>query len=211
MIPIPERLQKWLPVGLLVSLGLNLFLGGFLLARGYNPAGPHDPHQGVDMNMRSLPAGLPAEVREHIADTMREKRREMRTTAREYRHLQAEIKAMLKEAKVDEVALTEAYRELRELNVALQGPIHEALILSMKEIEPELRRAFIEKSFDGKSFTFQGTDKVSGKRWNFSVRRNGEEIDIDTDIIDPDGDEQIFIIKKQIEMPQPPQPTEPSR
>ena len=212
MIPIPESLQRWLPVGLLVSLGLNLFLGGFLLARGFEDSGRRSPPANVDFRLRALPPGLPAEVHEQIADAMHEKRRELRETASEYRHQQGEIARLLKEAEVDEVALQEAYKELRKLNVEIQGPIHDALILSMKEIEPEMRRAFIDKSFDGKEITFRGVEGVSGKRWRFSVRRDGDAVEIDTEIqgSDEEGGEntnRVIIIEKKVVREGAPEPS----
>ncbi|MCK5575262.1 MAG: hypothetical protein KAI28_05580, partial [Sphingomonadales bacterium] len=112
----------------------------------------------------------------------------------------------------DEVALQEAYKELRKLNVEIQGPIHDALILSMKEIGPEMRRAFIDKSFDGKEITFRGVEGVSGKRWRFSVRRDGDAVEIDTEIQGSDedgeaGENRFIIIEKKIIEESAPEPS----
>ncbi|MCW2235745.1 periplasmic heavy metal sensor [Azospirillum canadense] len=67
MIAVLRR--RWMPIALVGSLGLNLFLGGFVLARHHHPGGPPPPPDRFIEHMAStLPDADAAILRRALAD-----------------------------------------------------------------------------------------------------------------------------------------------
>lgn len=60
--------RRWMPVALIGSLGLNLFLGGFLLARPHHHGGPPSPEHFVERMAATLPDADAAILRRSVAN-----------------------------------------------------------------------------------------------------------------------------------------------
>ena len=158
---------------LMASLGVNLFLGGFMAARMYSaPAGPA-PSTQLEFFTRGIPPELPPEAREELEDSIRVHRRELRRTLREYRQTQAEIRALLAAEEFDEEALDKAYQQLRELSTRIQGPIHEAVIEAVRGLDAANRQVIIEmQTGPDEEYRLRRPGRLDGQRWRFE--RDGQ-------------------------------------
>lgn len=161
------RIEGWIRVALVASLGANIFLGGFIAARMLGPKPPPATPEIVDLNLRGLPQGLSSEVREELEDSMRSYRREIRHAYREYRDQQREINRLLVEERLNEPAIAEAHEHLRALNARIQGPIQRALIDAMKQMDAKTRRQMIELRQVSRKRRFGRPRSVDGSRWRF--------------------------------------------
>lgn len=171
--PTDERMEKWIRIALAASLGANIFLGGFMAARMLGPRPAEQAPAIVDLNLRGLPQGLPSEVREELEDSMRVYRREIRHAYRDYRNQQREINRLLAEENLNEAAIAEAHEQLRDLNARIQGPMQQALIDAMREMDVETRRHIIELREVSKKRRFGRPKSVDGSRWRFDWQDDG--------------------------------------
>ncbi len=166
--------KTWLGWALAVSLGINLFLGGFVMSRSLSDNRSEDLPQLVDVVMpRGIPQGLSVEVREELENQVRSRRRELRDVYKDYARTQREIGRLLAAEEFDTRALEQEYELLRELGVRMQGPIHQAVIDAARGMDLANRRMIIEwHSLDNAPVRFVTPDRLDGRRWKF--QRDGE-------------------------------------
>lgn len=164
-----------LGTALMLSLGLNLFLGGFLASRTLAPTQDDGPRRIVTVTPRGIPQGLPAHMIEELESQVREHRRELRRAYRDYRHQQREIERLLVADKVDREALERAYRQLRELSVRMQGPIHEAVIEAARRLDAADRQMIVQlPQMEGEPDALLfGPGRIDGRRWQFDTDGQG--------------------------------------
>ncbi len=165
--PNGQRIEKWIRIALIASLGANIFLGGFVAARMLGPKPLRTAPEIVDLNLRGLPQGLSSEVREELENSMRSYRREIRHAYREYREQQREINRLLVEERLNEPAIAKAHEQLRALNARIQGPIQRALIDAMSQMDAETRRQMIKLRQVSRKRRFGRPKSVDGSRWRF--------------------------------------------
>ena len=163
----------WLQKALIVSLGLNLFLAGFLLAKGLTPS-DYFPREPLSVNLSGLPQDIPPELRESLEDNFRKHSREVSMIYGDLSEARIVAREALQQEPLDEVALENALAEVRELQIKIQGPLHEALIDAAKELDAEMRRELVMfgETFDRGIWQPRNVD---GVRWSVQFD-NGELI-----------------------------------
>lgn len=143
-----------LMIALAISVGVNLFLGGFVVARvvmrrhhmqhehGFGPhpmAGPHAMFSDVD------DPKLRAQM-EHLLDA----RREAFERDRERMHkARQQVARTLEQEPFDAQALGAAFDELRNATTASQLALHQSLIEAAPKLSNEARRKLIKKWMRG--------------------------------------------------------------
>lgn len=178
--PDANRIGKWIRIGLVVSLGLNIFLGGFVAARMLGPKPQRVTPEIVGLNLRDLPQGLSQEVREDLEDSMRDHQREIRRAYKDYRDQQREINQLLREEKLNEQAVERAYVQLRRLNAEVQGPMQRALVDAIRKMDTASRRQFIELRELPRVGRIGRPENVDGARWRFEWKgEDGFQLDFD--------------------------------
>lgn len=178
--PDPDQIGKWLRIGLVASLGLNIFLGGFVAARMLGPKPQAVAPEIVGLNLRGLPQGLSLQVREELEDSLREHQREIRRAYKDYRIQQREISQLLREEKLNEKAVARAYEQLRRLNVQVQGPIQRALVDAIRKMDTASRRQFVELRELPRHRRIGRPENVDGSRWRFEWKgEDGFQLDFD--------------------------------
>lgn len=175
-----DQIGKWVRIGLVISLGLNIFLGGFVAARMLGPKSPENDPEIVGLNLRGLPLGLSSEVREELENSMREHRHEIREAYRDYREQQREINQLLREDELNERGLERAYEQLRELNAEIQGPMQRALVDAMRQMDRDTRNRVIEMRKIPRVRRFGEPKSVDGSRWRFDWKgEDSFQLDMD--------------------------------
>lgn len=178
---------NWKTGALMASLAVNLFLGGFVVARLLKPEITAPPQPVVDLNLGSIPEGLPRAALERIEDAMHNRRHEIRNVYSNYRRTQRETVRLLMEEKLDEKALEEAYRQMRELSNLIQAPIQDAVVQALKDVSVAERRRMIRSERRQARKRSQPSTRVDGNRWRFELRDG--KVDLDFDDLFKDGDE----------------------
>lgn len=171
-------IEKWVRIALVASLGANIFLGGFVVARMLGPKPPRAELEFVDLRLRGLPQGLSSEMREELEHSLRAYRHEIRNAYGKYRKQQQEINELLVEEKLDLRAVAQAQQQLRRLNAQIQRQVQQALVDAVREMKAETRRNMIELRQVPRVRRFGRPESVDGARWRFNWR-DGEGFQLD--------------------------------
>lgn len=164
---------SWMRNLLLGSAALNVFLAGFLFAKFLGtPDTPLD-RPIPTINLGGLPPDLPPQIREEFEKNFRIHKDEV---AENYENLfQARIRFqdLMEGFEIDEEALNLALEEIRRLQIEIQGSIHETMVDTLRDMDPELRRIFILGGDEGLEKGIWSQRQFNGSRWQIDVE-NGE-------------------------------------
>ncbi|HSE79866.1 MAG TPA: periplasmic heavy metal sensor [Alphaproteobacteria bacterium] len=144
MVTIDSRAAKWLALALLVSLGVNLFLGGLLAGRYFGPqhrtfARSEAYERPGQEFFRRLIGRVPAEHRAAFEDVLSAKRPDMERTSQALRESRTKIREAVRAEPFDRAKLEAAFAEVRERNMALQKSVHEAMAEAVQKLPAEAR------------------------------------------------------------------------
>ncbi|MCH8201478.1 MAG: periplasmic heavy metal sensor [Proteobacteria bacterium] len=181
----------WVKVVLVGSLALNLFLGGFIVARVLKPQSQL-VRPVVALNLQSVPDGLRGEALERIEDAMHERRHELRRVYSDYRQTRRDAVRLLGEVELNEEALRQVYEQMRELSVRIQEPIHGAVIEALKGVDVMERRRILRAQRLRHPHPVRRVNRIDGNRWYLEFRDGDIELNFD-DLFDEnneDGREQ---------------------
>lgn len=181
----------WVKVVLVGSLALNLFLGGFIVARVLKPQSQL-VRPVVALNLQSVPDGLRGEALERIEDAMHERRHELRRVYSDYRQTRRDAVRLLGEVELNEEALRQVYEQMRELSVRIQEPIHGAVIEALKGVDVMERRRILRAQRLRHPHPVRRVNRIDGNRWYLEFRDGDIELNFDDlfDENDEDGREQ---------------------
>lgn len=162
---------QWLQKVLVVSLGLNLFLAGFLVAKEF-PTSDVSGSEPLTVSLSGLPQDISPQLREALETSFRKHSREVSKIYFDLNDARIKAREVLQQQELNEKALEDALANVRELQIKIQGPIHEALIEAAKELDVENRRQLVlfGDTFDRGIWQPRSID---GTRWRVEFD-NGE-------------------------------------
>ncbi len=134
---------------LIVSLALNLFLGGLFAGHWLEAwrRGP-EPFQGrpppLRLHMGRMLERLPAEAREQATRVMERRREAMRKTVRAMHQARREVRRSLHAEPFDPARVERALEALRTRSSAAQAEMHAAMAELARELPPDARRALAD-------------------------------------------------------------------
>ena len=179
----------WMQRVLIASLAVNLFLAGFLVAKAVSPGGTMPTGEPLTVNLSGLPQDIPPELRESLEENFQKHSREVGKIYGDLIEARVIARETLEREVLDAVALEEALANVRELQIRIQGPLHEALVEAAKDLDAEMRRELVifGETFDRGIWQPR---RVDGARWKVQFDNGEMVIDIEG-ITDPEnGDEQ---------------------
>lgn len=153
--------RSWLTIALVVSLALNLALGGFLLGRLSHPAAPAvlEPGIGLFRVMRELPEPR----REELRPVLRAHLRSLRPEIRAIREAQQRIDAALGRQPFAANDLAAALEDFRAALLASQVRSHGFLVQVAAAMTPEervlLRRTLTRRPHSHRSRADDGSNE----------------------------------------------------
>jgi uncharacterized membrane protein len=130
-------------IALVVSVGINLFLVGFIVARGFGQPRPPPRGPGPFHAREMFDVGRSPEMRERF----RQQKDELRPKHRALREARKELERALLAEPYDRARVEASLADLRRGTTALQEGMHEALLDIASDLEPERRRAFVRQNF----------------------------------------------------------------
>ncbi|MBK5912250.1 hypothetical protein CCR85_12195 [Rhodothalassium salexigens] len=134
-----------------LSLALNLFGAGYLLARVSAPPRPAPVDRwagrtpGPDFALHALARDLPREARADLRTGLRDQRDALRPIFHALHETRERIADELTAARVDTEALRAQFAELRRLTGAVQEPAQDALVAVAADLPLEVRRQLAER------------------------------------------------------------------
>ncbi len=145
------RWSRRLGIALMVSLGLNLFLGGVLVSRWiFEPPPPISERAYRAFDHRAGLEVLDPAQRERVAAIWRDNRREIRRAARGYREARWALRQALIAEPFDPAAIEAAQRELAARVDAVRAVMTAHLTEIAAALPPEQRRRYFEATFAGR-------------------------------------------------------------
>ena len=144
-MPLFHR-DKTASVLLALSLGLNLFLGGWLVTQGFVPSHRDKfsvpPEKAAETIAKRLPAG-DGEILRHVIATHTPQLNAAHREAQEaMRHLRETIVA----APLDPAALRDAFEKMHAARQNERGLFADAIIVALPQMTEEGRQAFIRNN-----------------------------------------------------------------
>lgn len=140
-----------LAIALMISVGLNLFLGGMIASawiakRHYGDRHGRPPVAGPagDFNFRGGIEALGREARPMAREIRREYAPRFREAGRAMHEARREVGRILRADELDAAALEAALADLRGKSDAAQAVMHEVLVKTMSSLSPDQRRKFLE-------------------------------------------------------------------
>ena len=127
---------KWLITGLCISVGLNLLVAGFVVARITTPGGMAPmKHFTMDRMMDRLSES----GQQVLQQTMADHRRPISDKLRHLHEGHRVIASLLAAEPYDETALDVAFSDLRKRNAALQEALQKTILVAARQLPPEER------------------------------------------------------------------------
>jgi uncharacterized membrane protein len=141
MVTIDARAGKWLALALLLSLGVNVFLGGLVAGRHFGqPAASQREALAPGGPIQRLVASLPPDDRGAVQKAFAKRRAELAGDRRAVQAARAQVAQILAADTYDLAAQQKAFTE------ALQRLLHEGLAEAAQEMSVEGRRSLVESA-----------------------------------------------------------------
>jgi uncharacterized membrane protein len=131
---------RWLVVALVVSLAMNLAVGGLMLGhvlRGPPSWRPGDPEGGPAHRLMRL---LPPEARDTVRQSFKEAGPEIRARAKALRQARDGVRDAIMAEPFDRARLDAAFADMRARSDALQTAVQAAIADGVSKLPPEARR-----------------------------------------------------------------------
>ncbi len=136
---IPWLGRRWMPILLVLSLGVNLAVGGFVAARvtrGDGPAQVVGP-----LLVWHVSRQLPADLRADLQAQVREERPALRARMAEARAIRDRLMDSLAQDPPDLAAAQGHLAAIRAANMAIHVRLHDRLITTLADLEEAELRA----------------------------------------------------------------------
>lgn len=138
----------WLAVILLLSLGLNVFLGGIFVGRWLSA--PDDQprlakaEKGVPAGkfLKRLTANLEPEDRETVMSTVKARAPELKAAQRDVRKARRAVMRQIRATPFDRAALEEALATMRDRQSAIQAILQGAVADALVKLPDSARQRF---------------------------------------------------------------------
>jgi len=159
MVSEAAKSRPWVLIVLIVSLGLNLFLGGLMVGRWFSGP-PHRPP--FVMNDRG-PAGEPNRILQRMAaalppdhrpafETVIAKHRErVMQAAGQAREAREQVRKTLRQEPFDRAALDRAFESLRQSNTVLQQEVQNTIGDAAAMLPADARQRLADWRVQGRS------------------------------------------------------------
>jgi hypothetical protein len=129
--------RKWLIGGLILSLGLNLFLGGFLVTHMIRP----DPFSIFPkIPLHQLIRELPEETREKAIAIMHDRHPLLHRQFEAIKAAQDRLQQSIKADHIDREALNTAFNDLRRARADLEQTLQGSFVEIILMLPPETRK-----------------------------------------------------------------------
>jgi uncharacterized membrane protein len=148
MVNGTPKSRPWMTIVLIVSLGLNLFLGSLMIGRWLSGP-PHRPAPfarterapGAEANrfLERMASDLPREHRAGFEATFERHRERLGRAAGEARQARDHVREALRKEPFDRAELERAFEGLRARNNALQQEIQSAIVEGAAALPPDAR------------------------------------------------------------------------
>ncbi|WP_169543402.1 periplasmic heavy metal sensor [Sneathiella aquimaris] len=140
--------SRWLVIALVLSLGINLAIGGFFFSRTFWHNYKSHSHASFSFDRRAALNQLDNENRNKIKQLWRDQRPAMRDDFRSYRRVKQQVANLMGEDPLDLVAIENAQKELVKRKSRIEQSVYATLFLTAKALPADQRKRFFEEGFN---------------------------------------------------------------
>lgn len=140
--------RRWITILgalLLLSLAVNLFIGGVILGRGVGGVGEGGFRVGIERIMRALPDS----DREAMQAVLDRRRDELQQRFIDFRAARRAAGELLRADAFDAAAFAAAEQDAREKSFALQNAVRDLVMEAVPRLSPEGRAALAKAPWRG--------------------------------------------------------------
>ncbi len=139
--------SRLLVIALLISLGINLAVGGFFAARWiYHDEGRRS-HAGFMFDREAARAVLDEKERAAIDTIWRARKSKIRTYFKAYRQTKRELTRLLGQDPLDRQAIDSVQTNLLETRQQIENTLYNTLLETAATLPPDRRKAFFKTGF----------------------------------------------------------------
>jgi uncharacterized membrane protein len=148
-----SRATKWFAIALTVSLALNIFFAGFMVARWWGWGHPGWAMMGMERSLtrgdRPMPmldrmaARLPEPDRTKFEAIVARHRPALTEFGKTIRENRRKLRDLLTAERIDRPAIETAMADVRERSVAFQRTMQTAILEAAEGLSPEARRQLL--------------------------------------------------------------------
>jgi uncharacterized membrane protein len=159
MVNGAAKSRPWVLILLIVSLGLNLFLGGLMAGRWF--AGPHHrqspmaaaergPAGEPNRILQRMAASVPPEHRGAFEAAIAKHRDRIVQAASQSREAREQVRDALRQEPLDRTALDRAFENVRVRNMALQSEVQTAIADGAAAVPSDARQRLADWRAQGR-------------------------------------------------------------
>jgi uncharacterized membrane protein len=148
MVTIDNKATKWLALALLVSLSVNLLLGGLIAGWHLRDPGPRHPNASLERPierpvqalLERMTARLEPDERRVFHATLQAHRADLQAAREEVKIARQKLRRILNADLFDREAMDAAFADVRARTNAFQAVLQGAIADAAESLSPEARR-----------------------------------------------------------------------
>jgi len=139
--------SRILSVALVVSMAVNVVIGGFVAAQWYDHGFDKKRSRGATFDRHAAMDILPDSQRMEVRKIWEVRRKILRPHFREYGQSRRQLAALLSAEMLDEAAIDAAYVDMITKRIQIEELLKISLLQFAKSLPPEQRAAFFKEGF----------------------------------------------------------------
>jgi len=138
---------KFLIIALVVSLSLNLAIGGFFAGRFIGHDDRRHDKSSFYFDRRAALKELDGDKKDKVREIWKKNKAELRQNFRSYRQNKREIAKLLARDPLNQEALDTYHQKMMENSVASKTLIYNSLLETARQLSPEEREEFFKSGY----------------------------------------------------------------
>ena len=140
--------QKILSAALVLSVAVNLIIGGFLITQWIDHGGDKRRHGKFHFDRREAVSILDEKEQEKFRQLWKDNRGSLRPFFREFRQHRETLAELFSAETLDLVAINQTYADMIATQIQIESFIQASMIELAKSLPEDKRAAFFEKGFE---------------------------------------------------------------
>ncbi|WP_339714379.1 periplasmic heavy metal sensor [uncultured Sneathiella sp.] len=140
--------QKILSAALVLSVAVNLIIGGFLITQWIDHGGDKRRHGKFHFDRKEAVSILDEKEQEKFRQLWKDNRGSLRPFFREFRQHRETLAELFSAETLDLVAINQTYADMIATQIQIESFIQASMIELAKSLPEDKRAAFFEKGFE---------------------------------------------------------------
>ncbi|MEX1037024.1 MAG: periplasmic heavy metal sensor [Sneathiella sp.] len=139
--------QKFLSAALVLSVAVNIIIGGFLVTQWIDHDGDKRRHDRFHFDRKAAISVLDEKEQEKIQQLWKDNRGSLRPFFREFRQHRETLAELFSAEPIDLVAINQTYADMIATQIQIESFFQASMVELAKTLPEDKRAAFFEKGF----------------------------------------------------------------